>query len=344
MNEISLRGNEANMGCTPKLERGKPVDSLSIEFEWHDGVWKQLFDKHVRFIQQDILRALASNKLVVYLSCPISSRGGSYFATNVEIANFTVQRLSAEWGPRFWFLNPAQYQMESTHGLGLIRMHAHDLELETKQQINVDQLLQSDPPVGGDYMRMWTKVLAEDDSGKNLGGRFSAFYFISPCDLRIFFAQTGAKHITAGVESYFGDKYATDSQFRDYFTPPSLTGSADVAKKAAAVEALKQQFLLYYAVRASAYFSKGSHDEWNIWRELNALRIAGAEGNGYGVGSQIAGYFEGLQIDPGAAESAISAGYAVTQAEPKKMVTQYTSASLTKTAPVTEAVKRLGEH
>src|SRR5690242_5329917 len=223
------------MASTPKLERGKPVDSLSIEFEWHGGVWKQLFDKHVKFIQQDILRALASNKLVVYLSCPISSRGGSYFATNVEIANFTVQRLSAEWGTRFWFLNPAQYQMESTHGLGLIRMHAHDLELETKQTINIDELMESDPPVGGDYMRMWTKVLAEDDSGKNLGGRFSAFYFISPSDVRLFFGQTGAKNITAGVESYFGDKYATDSQFRDYFTPPPM-GSADAAKKTAAIE------------------------------------------------------------------------------------------------------------
>lgn len=331
------------MASTPKLERGKPVDSLSIEFEWHGGVWKQLFDKHVKFIQQDILRALASNKLVVYLSCPISSRGGSYFATNVEIANFTVQRLSAEWGTRFWFLNPAQYQMESTHGLGLIRMHAHDLELETKQTINIDELMESDPPVGGDYMRMWTKVLAEDDSGKNLGGRFSAFYFISPSDVRLFFGQTGAKNITAGVESYFGDKYATDSQFRDYFTPPPM-GSADAAKKTAAIEGLKQQFFLYYATRASAYFSKGSHDEWNIWRELNALRISGADSDGYGMGSQIAGYFEGLQIDPGAAESAISAGYAVGQAEPTKMAAPITITSLTKTAPLTDAVKRLGTY
>jgi hypothetical protein len=101
---------------------------------------------------------------------------------------------------------------------------------------------------------------------------------------------------------------------------------------------------LYYAVRASAYFSKGSHDEWNIWRELNALRIAGADKDGFGMGSQIAGYFEGLQIDPGAAESAISAGYAVTPAEPKRIVAPFVRTSLTRTASLTDAVKRLGEH
>ena len=326
---------------TPKLITGQPVKSLSIEFQWHDGVWKDLFDKHVKFIQQDILRALASNKLVVYLSCPISSRAGSYFATNVEIANFTVQRLSAEWGPRFWFLNPAQYQMESAHGLGLIRMHAHELSLEKGTEIDIDELLDSDPPVGGDYMRMWTQVLAQDDS-KDWGNRFSAFYFMSPCDVKAFFAQTGAKNITAGVESYFADKYATDSEFRDYFTAPAASESAEARKKAEAIEKQKRAFLLYYAVRASAHFSKGSHDEWNIWRELNGLRISGTEDEGFGMGSQLAGYFEGLQIAPGAAETPISAGYAVPQPEPKPITQPLTTTYLTNTASVSDAVKRLG--
>ncbi len=329
------------MSCSSDLITGKPVDSLSIEFQWHDGVWKELFDKHVKFIQQDILRALASNKLVVYLSCPISSRAGSYFATNVEIANYTVQRLSAEWGPRFWFLNPAQYQMESAHGLGLIRMHAREVALEQKTEINVDELLDSDPPVGGDYMRMWTKVLAEDGS-RNWGNQFSAFYFMSPCDVKAFFAQTGAKNVTAGVESYFAEKYATDSSFRDYFTAPVATESADTRKKAETIENQKRAFFLYYAVRASAHFSKGSHDEWNIWRELNALRISGTEDEGFGMGSQLAGYFEGLQIAPGAAETPISAGYAVPQAQPRNVVPPLRTTVLTKTASVTDAVKRLG--
>src|SRR5580700_5824747 len=137
------------------LVTGRPVASLTIQFQWHDGVWKDLFDKHIRFVQQDLLRGLAAGKLLVYLSCPISTRAGGYSATNVEIADFTLQRLSAEWGTRFWFLNPAQYQMESTQGLGLIRMHAYELGLEKQKPIDVDQLMESQPPVGGDYMRMW---------------------------------------------------------------------------------------------------------------------------------------------------------------------------------------------
>ena len=172
------------------LETGRPVPNLDIQFQWHQGTWRDLFDKHVHFIQQDILRVLADNKLVVYLSCPISSRAGSYFATNVEIANFTAQRLSAEWGPRFWFLNPAQYQMESAQGLGLIRMHAYELGLEQKTTINVDQLMKDQPTVGGDYMRMWTRVLAEDGN-KDLGDRFAAFYFMSPSERQGVFCTHG---------------------------------------------------------------------------------------------------------------------------------------------------------
>jgi len=64
-------------------------------------------------------------------------------------------------------------------------------------------------------------------------------------------------------------------------------------------------------VRGSAAYSKGSHDEWNIFVTLNKLRVKKGDGNGYGLGSQIAGYFERLQIAPGAAESAVVPGYEV---------------------------------
>jgi hypothetical protein len=307
-----------------KLVKGQPVESLSITFRWHEGDWMKLFDAHVTFIQQDIRRALAANRLVVYLSCPISSRGGSYSATNVEIANYTAERLSVEWGPRFWFLNPAQYQMESAQGLGLIRMHANALGLAAGA---VDALLETDPPSGGDYMRMWTRVLAEDDKN-NWGARFSAFYFIAPSDSKRFFAQTGATNTTAGVESYFAEKYATDQQFREYFT-----GTGSQAEEA---ESRRREFFRYYTVRAGANFSMGSHDEWNIWRELNERRICGPTDEGFGIGSQIAGYFEGIQIVPGAAERPITPGYAIDGGGPSPAPTL-----LPQTAPLTPAVKRL---
>jgi hypothetical protein len=325
--------------CPAKLEIGRPVSNLDIQFQWHTGIWKQLFDKQVRFIQQDILRALADDKLVIYLSCPLSSRAGSYFATNVEIANFTAQRLSADWGGRVWFLNPAQYQMESAQGLGLIRMHAYELGLEQHTTIDVDKLIKEDPAAGGDYMRMWTRVLAEDGA-KNLGDRFSAFYFIGPADIRAFFSHE-SKHLSSGVESYFAQKYCLDSHFRRYFSLPLIDDKGSVSHDPEDVQTMnleirKQQFVRFYTVRASAYFSKGSHDEWNIWQKLNAMRIA--EADPYGMGSQIAGYFENIQIAPGAAEAPISAGYAVDPGGPVKPT------YLHQTAWLTGASERLAQH
>jgi hypothetical protein len=299
------------------LTTGQPVPSLKIQFQWHDGVWKELFDKHVHFIQQDMLRALADSKLLVYLSCPISTRGGGYASTNVEIADFSAQRLASEWGPRFWFLNPAQYQMESKQGLGLIRMHAYELGLEKKTVIDVDQLMKSEPTVGGDYMRMWTRVLAED-GGKNLGDHFSAFYFLGPSDVKAFFMHSGAKDVTSGVELYFARKFLVDPDFQKYFSLPLVEADGSPSplpplQQPAALERRKHDFFRYYAVKASAYFSKGSHDEWNISQELNTQRMANKD---FGMGYQIAAYFEGLQVDPVGAESAISAGYAVPHSTP----------------------------
>lgn len=326
-----------------KLVTGRPVATLQIQFQWHDGVWKDLFDKHTKFVQQDLLRALASGKLLVYLSCPISTRAGGYSVTNVEIADFTAQRLCAEWGTRFWFLNPSQYQMESAQGLGLVRMHAYELGLEQKKVIHVDQLMKRVPPVGGDYMRMWTRVLAEDGA-KNLGDRFSAFYFLSPSDIRTFFMRAGAKDVTSGVELYFARKFEIDLDFQQYFSLPLMEAdgrpsSLPPAQQPAALEKRKRDFFQYYAVKASAYFSKGSHDEWNILRELNILRIADKD---FGMGYQIAAYFEGLQVDPGAVETSITTGYAVSpvasEAQPAG------PPILRQIAASTPAVDRLAHH
>jgi hypothetical protein len=161
---------------------------------------------------------------------------------------------------------------------------------------------------------MWTRVLVEDDGMDDLasfGGRFAAYYFLSPSDVRSFFQQGGAHNVTAGVESYFARKFATDSSFRAYFSLPLVDEQGmpipkDPQKQAEEMENRRREFLRYYTAKASAYFSKGSHDEWNIWQKLNSLRIANPK---LGIGSQIAGYFEALQVDPGAAETPISPGY-----------------------------------
>lgn len=287
--------------------KGRPAKQLPITFEWQTGPWLAIFDKHVDLVQQDVLRSLAADRMVTYLSCPISSRGGSFSTTNVEIAETTARRLVDAWGTRFWFLNPGQYQLESKHGTGLIRRHARLLELEKELEpgFDVDALIARNPPAGGDYMRMWTRVLAEDGEG-DLGERFSAYYFIGPADYWHFFTQGGRLSVSAGVEEYFARKFALDADFNAFFAGPFLDAAgAPLPDQRREWDRRRKEFLRYYTVRASAGFSRGSHDEWNIWLELNRLRV-----KRLGVGAHIPGYFGGQQIDMGSGEVPAAPGYA----------------------------------
>ena len=277
---------------------------VGIQFEAQD-VWKPIFDKHAEFIQSDIRRQLAMDRVIVYLSCPVSSRGGSFSMTNIEVAAATAQRLNVEWGDRFWFLNPASYQLESPEGTGLIKQHAALLQLSGKY---IEELAKKSQPGGGDYMRMWTQVLVEDDNF-NLGEYFSAFYFAGPSDFRSFFTSGGKTSVSAGVEAYFARRLAVDEEFNRYFSPPFTDEKGSAVpkdKEREHWEARRKEFLRYYTVRAGAGFSRGCHDEWNLWVRLNHLRRDKKE---LGVGEQIPGFFEGRQIDPATAEQTTSPGY-----------------------------------
>jgi hypothetical protein len=303
----------ADTTAPPPTVTAEPVAGFPIRFTYQTGDWFDIFQKHVDLIQLDIRRALFDRRLVVYLSCPISSFGGSYSRTNVEVSTFTEQQLRAEWGSGYWVLNPSQYQMESQQGLGLIREHVRLLELETPGRvIDIHELMSPDfVAKGGDYMRMWTRVLVEDDipDGVNLGRRFSAYYFLGATDVRKFFMQNGESSLTTGIQEYFARKLATDMDFRANFLGPfgdpgggTLTGDAATAE----AERRRDEFFRYYGARASVTFSRGSHDEWNIWQTLNVQRR-----RQLGLGEQIAGFFAGEQIPPATTEQPMSPGYAV---------------------------------
>ena len=105
---------------------GEPVSGFQISFKWHKNYWEAIFDAQIDdLIRRDIARALADDKLIVYLSCPeLVDEAGGDRSTNVEIARSTERRLLNQWGERFWILNPAQYQMESEEGQSLMQRHA----------------------------------------------------------------------------------------------------------------------------------------------------------------------------------------------------------------------------
>ncbi len=303
-------GPEATGLPDPQKETGYPVEGFPMRFTWQTGEWVHIFDAQVDQIKQDIRRAESEDRLIIYLSCPISSRGGGLSLTNVDIASFTARRIMNEWGSRFWVLNPSAYQLESKQGTGLIHRLAREAGVSEER---LAYLKEKFPPKDGDYMRMWTRVLVEDD-GQNLGGRFAAYYFLSPNDVRHFFDVNQTNTLTAAVEEYFARQYTINQDFHAYFSEPFC----DSAGKLIPEEQwpmewhhIRLDFFRFYSVRGSAGYSKGSHDEWNIFVTLNKLRLKAGEEKGYGLGSQIAGYFAGSQISPGASESTIAQGYEV---------------------------------
>jgi hypothetical protein len=294
----------------PATETGQPVPGFPLSFAWLAGDWKRIFDAQAALIKEDVARARAEGRLVAYLSCPISSRGGGWSGTNVDIARHMERAVLERWGEAFWILNPAQYQLESKAGTGLIIRHARDLN------IDLPKLLSQSTPGGGDYLRMWTKVLVEDGD-KNFGRNFDAFYFLGPRDVSSFFTQGGSLTLTAGIDSYFARRYATDVSFRDAFSVPGITwGAPDAATADARIEwsRRRRDFLRFYGLRASANYSLGSHDEWTILRLLNQARRKATAGPGKldgDVGDQIAAYFDGIQVDPASSEAMLSRGYAL---------------------------------
>jgi hypothetical protein len=313
-------------------EPAEPVPGFPIKFSWHKNYWPCLFDKQIDLIRRDIKRARADGKLIVYLSCPISARGGGDQSTNIEIAKGVERHLLSEWGERFWILNPAQYQLESKEGTGLMEMHAIECDLD------LTALRAVSTPSGGDYMRMWTKVLVEDqgyysfkDPGaerpelKNTGQHFDAFYFLGPKDVSDFFSKNRAFSLTAGIETHFARKFATDPDFRDNYSlaglewcrgwqqDAQLTGAEKDAQSRLRDQwaELRRQYVRFYALRASVNFSLGSHDEWEIFRQINIHRRASLEKeDNLGLPEQLAGFFDQSQIDPSASESDLSRGYA----------------------------------
>lgn len=292
----------------PSRMQGEPVPGFPLRFEWQTGILYELIDLQVDLIKQDIFRARSEGRLVVYLSCPISSRGGGHQRTNAEIAHHTARRVTTEWGHRFWLLNPAAYQLESREGTSLLQQHANAYVRERGEQlIDVRTLT----PEGGDYMRMWTRVLVEDDGKdvrKNLGGYFDAYYFLGPTDVVDFFAKSGATTLTSGVEEYFASKFTIDPEFSRDFSPTTKTDGTPLsdAERDAEWGRLRSEFFRYYTIRASASYSKGSHDEWEILRLLNKSRMAVL-----GIGEQIAGYYDGQSLTMGDMEAIVTRGYAL---------------------------------
>lgn len=307
-----MSGN-ANPAGSQEMVEGYPVEGFPLKFQWHPGDWQTIFERQTELVVTDVQRARLEGRLVVYLSVPISPRGGSFQATNVDIAMDTERRLLQQWGEAVWILNPARYQMESKGGYGLIEEHAR------AAHIDLAALMKRGGPSGGDYMRMWTRALVSDD-GPNLGQRFDGYYFAGPSDMREFF-NPGRQTMTRAMEEYFAAKFSTDAEFRYRYTERTSIewGARDLSTFTPADwkplddwDATRREFIRFYLLKASTNYSRGSHDEWNIWVLLNRKRLLASSGD---TGSLLPGFFDGRQVDPGSATVLTSNGYGIVVTE-----------------------------
>ncbi len=207
-------------------------------------------------IRQDVRAQRSAGKLVVYASTPISPRGGGVTAVNLEIAASVKTKLEKEYGGAVWVMDPGRYQLP-----------------------DVDDKSAG----GGDYMVMWTAVLAGDDG---LARDFDMIHFTGPNDMRAYFA-CGHDDVSGCLSRWIDARAARDAKFRQ-----------DIADNAAA----RLAFVRYYAMRASATFSTGAHDEWNIAVRVNKKRR---------LGDQLSMFFDGRPLSPAEMETEIAPGYEV---------------------------------
>jgi hypothetical protein len=219
-----------------------------------DPAFDGVIDGQVQKIRQDARAARQAGRLVIYASTPISPRGGGVEKVNIEIAASVKTRLEKVYGGVAWVLDPGAYQMSKVG---------------------------DKTPGGGEYMVMWTRVLAGDDGA---GRDFDMVHFTGPADMRAFFGCSD--DLTGCLDRWLVTRAASDADLK------RLTDNSDT----------RRAFLRYYALRASAAYSSGAHDEWNIFVKINRKRT---------LGDQIAMFFDGRPLSPGEMEVEITPGYEV---------------------------------
>lgn len=133
---------------------------------------------------------------------------------------------------------------------------------------------------GGDYMAIWSDILAGNNGN---GEDLDMIYFIGPSDVWSFFGVSESDRI-GNIRDWLKEKSKSDEHYNQIFND----------------EKRLRLFLRYYAIRGSAAYSKGAHDEWNIIASLNLKRS---------IGDDIAVYFNGSPIEPGDFDDSTDYGY-----------------------------------
>jgi len=250
----------ALLGATPAAAQscrapGVVVDTVLGMKYCANPAFSGVVDTFVQKLRQDVGAARQAGRLVIYMSTPISPRGGGVEKINIEIGAAVKARLERAYGGGAFILDPGVYQMPNVG---------------------------TTSPGGSDYMVMWTRVLAGDDGA---GRDVDMVHFTGPRNMRTFFG-CGTGDVTGCLARWLTTRAASDADLKRVADDPDT----------------RRAFLRYYAMRASAAYSAGAHDEWNIFVKINRKRT---------LGDQIAMFFDGRPLSPGEMEVEITPGYEV---------------------------------
>lgn len=142
---------------------------------------RSTIDSTAEAFRDDIRKAHADKKFVIYLSIPFSGSEGSYPALNQEVANDIVARLESRYGAQFvWVLNP----------------------VANKQPLPKDA-------GAADYTYLWSQVLYRS---KKDGDGVDAVYFAGPSDFSKYLHLTGTDDL-GNLAAYFVARRTSDPSF-----------------------------------------------------------------------------------------------------------------------------------
>ena len=115
-------------------------------------------------------------------------------------------------------------------------------------------------------------------------GDFDMVYFLGPTDVSGFFRNYRGASLVDKVEDFleWGAQQAGGAELR------------------ALTPAQRRDFVRFYTLRASVAYSKGAHDEWNLFVKINKKR---------GVGEMVPCFFDGRALSPAEMETEIMPGY-----------------------------------
>jgi hypothetical protein len=139
----------------------------------------------------------------------------------------------------------------------------------------------------GEYLFLWAQTIAGQDG---FGRDLDFVYFAGPSDF------AAALHVSdpdrlGHLRAFFDGRRRTDAKFDKWVTDNNVT---------------PVQFARYYGLGASASFSRGCHDEWNIVSTVNRRRVHLA--GDFGIQRQLPVWFDGRQVGPAEMTAEVAEG------------------------------------